>query len=296
MSGLRHSAGALLLSCLLVLAAVPAAGQSDDETGDGPVEFEGCATLTEPGTYVLTDDIIDNRRVDLSEACIRIEADDVVLEGNGHTVDGNAVSDTTGIAVDSPDGTRNVTVRNVTVSDWDRGIHLDDATGSRVVGTNVTLNGQGISLTDSDRNAVTNNTASRNLLGIHLTRSDGNDVSGNVVTDNLVGIKLDGDSRDNDLANTTARGNDRVGILAPLRVVDLFGHALTVGPPLDPDDDGRYEDVTGNGTRNVWDSLALAVVVTTHGLGLSDLSADQVDALDFADNGALTADDVLALD
>jgi parallel beta-helix repeat protein len=124
-------------------------------------------TITQPGTYILTDDIQHGGGTRLSEACIRIEANDVVLDGAGLTVGGNGISDTSGIVVSN---THNVTVKNVTVEEWDYGIRLESVSGGQIRDVRVVNNGYGISFVDSDLVVLRGSVVSSNLLG---TVSDG---------------------------------------------------------------------------------------------------------------------------
>jgi hypothetical protein len=83
-----------------------------------------------------------------------------------------------------------------------------------------------------------------------------------------------------------------VGVHAPVPLVDAFGVTLALGPPLDPDGDGRYEDVTGDGDVGVLDVAALPVVVAAHHLGVMAATADQRRGFDFDGDGGLGFDDV----
>ena len=77
--------------------------------------------------------------------------------------------------------------------------------------------------------------------------------------------------------------------------VSLAGVTITLGPPTDPNDDGVYEDVTGDGEVNVIDAIAHAALVTAVDRGLLDLNKEQANALDVDRDGDLDIDDALAL-
>jgi hypothetical protein len=62
--------------------------------------------------------------------------------------------------------------------------------------------------------------------------------------------------------------------------------------PTDPDSDGRYEDVNGDGERTLADAFAFAFGPLQQADGLSDA---QVRALDFDGDGSLDLDDAFAL-
>jgi hypothetical protein len=79
-------------------------------------QIDSRTTVTRPGRYELVEDIRNGGGTHLSDACLRIQSSDVVLDGGGHTVDGHGVSDTVGIAVGSDTALENVVVTNVTLT------------------------------------------------------------------------------------------------------------------------------------------------------------------------------------
>ncbi|GAA0246811.1 NosD domain-containing protein [Haladaptatus pallidirubidus] len=231
-----------------------------------PSRIGSCTKITESGHYVLGQDI-KNGKTRISTGCIDIRADHVVLDGRGHLLDGFGVSDTSGVLVDDAS---NVTVRNLHVKDWNRGITVRNA----------------------ENVAVRNVTASNNAIGIDVTDSDARLVE-NTVHGDLKGLVLT-DPWDDELERNDISDNHVVNVYAPLAVVDVFGVRLTLGPPLDPDRDGQYEDVTGSGDTGVWDIVALPAVVVADAIGLANVQAEQRNALDFDGDGNLDHGDLLA--
>lgn len=55
----------------------------------GPTVVDSCTTIDEPGRYVLSSDLDVGRHAD----CIVVRADDVVLDGRGHRLDGPGVTE-----------------------------------------------------------------------------------------------------------------------------------------------------------------------------------------------------------
>lgn len=141
-------------------------------------EIDSCTTIDQPGRYVLTEDITNTTATE----CIHITANDVVFDGQGHTIDSNG-DGRRGVYVHS-DATRltNVTVRDVTVTNWkDAGIEFEAVDNGRIV-NNTAINNEedGIELDSSDNNTVLNNNASRNdFFGITLIVSNNNRVVDN---------------------------------------------------------------------------------------------------------------------
>lgn len=78
-------------------------------------------------------------------------------------------------------------------------------------------------------------------------------------------------------------------------VIEFDGIEISVGPPEDPDDDGTYEDVTGDGSVDSIDALAHAAVVTAVDEGELSLTDEQADALDIDGDGSVDYNDAEAL-
>ncbi|MGD0160410.1 MAG: NosD domain-containing protein [Candidatus Bathyarchaeia archaeon] len=136
-------------------------------------------------TYTLTGNI----NVTSDTDGIDIERSNIVLDGAGYTVNGSGLAG--GIRLT---GTNNVTVRNMTITNFDIGISLDSAPGFATVstgnssdnnvlsGNNITNNGLGIGLGSADDNTLSGNNITANwIVGIELLQSDNNTLSGNVM-------------------------------------------------------------------------------------------------------------------
>ncbi|WP_162991654.1 right-handed parallel beta-helix repeat-containing protein [Halostella salina] len=96
----------------------------------------GCRVVDDSGHYTLDGDIAENA----TDGCIEVTASDVVIDGQGHTLDG--VDETTGIGVAvTGSGLSNVTVRNLTVTGFDSGVKVVDAAGVTLRNVTANLNG-----------------------------------------------------------------------------------------------------------------------------------------------------------
>ncbi|QLG63769.1 right-handed parallel beta-helix repeat-containing protein [Halorarum salinum] len=196
MSGrVRPAVGAGLLLVVILVAAtaalVPPPGvDTSPSDEDGPPSdgtepppdadrgsetvrtISGCTTISEPGTYRLTRDIADADRgrnfTFISEACIRIEASDVRLDGDGHTVEGFGVSDTTAIRVAGSDELEDVTVADLSVTEWNRAVYVHDAANVTIRGVNSTGNTYGFFLEDARNGTIRDSTASTGFVGVYL--------------------------------------------------------------------------------------------------------------------------------
>jgi parallel beta-helix repeat protein len=134
-------------------------------------------TSEDNGVYTLGEDVTGS---------IEIIANDVVLDGAGHTVTG---SDPYGILLLSRTG---VTVQNVTIEGFGAGIYV--ALGHDNVLTCNTVsstNGEGIWLESSSNNTLNGNTVSGNHRGIYvLNQANTNTITGNTMSTNDNGIVL----------------------------------------------------------------------------------------------------------
>ncbi len=266
MLGSRVLAVGVVLLCLLSASYVGPPATVSGAPAPQTTKIGSCTKITKPGQYLLAHDI-HNGKTAISTGCIKIRADNVVLDGRDHTLDGFGVSDTSGVHVD---GASNVTVRNFHMKDWNRGVYVEDA-------SDVTV-----------RHVV----AVNNAIGIGVTKSSTRLVN-NTVRGDLRGVVLS-DSWDDTLLRNRIHHNRAIDIYAPVVLVHGLGLQLNIGPPLDPDKDGRYEDMTGNGKTGVWDAVSFPIVAAAETIGLAHMPVQQQSALDFDGDGHFDVTDVLA--
>lgn len=182
-------------------------GAIDPGPSDG---LDSCTTITEPGRYELAADITDSD----ASTCLRIRSSDVVVAGGGHRIDGVGSFGSAGVVVEpeSDRPLRNVTVRDVRVTDWDDGIRYIRVVDGRVVRTTTADNRVGLSLLDTHDSRIADNVARANRLrGISLLESSQNNTLRNNTAENnaLFGIHLvEGGVRDNTLASNAATNNE----------------------------------------------------------------------------------------
>ena len=96
--------------CLLIVLSVQTVVAAD---------VTGAIKITSPGTYYLRNNITNSPSI----TCINITSSDVFFDGMGHVIDGVGGFVSYGFYVHGASGNlTNVTVRNVTVRDWNMGI------------------------------------------------------------------------------------------------------------------------------------------------------------------------------
>lgn len=149
-----------------------------------PTQVNSCTTISSPGAYQLTSDITNAG----ASECIIITSDDVVFDGGGHTIDGQD-SLSTGILVQNADSLNsatpihNVTIRDITITDWANGIEQGKAVNGLIENATIRSNGYGIALYKSDRNTFEANTIDANdYYGISISSGS----AGNVFVDNTI--------------------------------------------------------------------------------------------------------------
>lgn len=140
MTGVDRSVRAVYLVALVVLAGLgsltvgPGVAGAANAVGD-------CTTIAASGSYELTGDRSGTRTG--GDSCIRIEASDVHLEGNGHNLTGGTGSDTVGVYA-TGSGLTNVTVANLTIRQYNNGTRFEGVDDGAL--ENVTVDNQFVSV------------------------------------------------------------------------------------------------------------------------------------------------------
>jgi parallel beta-helix repeat protein len=151
----KKTLGCLILAFLLLLPLAKADTYLTD-----------CATLGTPGeTYYLTADIIDYY---FGETCMDVQADNIVLDCQGHTIDG--AGDWRGIGIYN---SNYVVIRNCVLTDWYFGVDLTLSSNNNL--QNLTISscgGYGIGLSSSHFNTLTDITIYNSSLGLLIQVSD----------------------------------------------------------------------------------------------------------------------------
>ena len=123
---MRKAGISLILSLFFFLALV--------RVGLAATPITDCTEITSSGEYYLANDIYTQ---DVWE-CIGITSDNVVLDCQGHIIDGNfSQSSTYGIDVRGA----NITIKNCVVNGWLFGIYIVSSSNVEVL--NVYINGSG---------------------------------------------------------------------------------------------------------------------------------------------------------
>ncbi|WP_049898250.1 5'-nucleotidase C-terminal domain-containing protein [Halococcus agarilyticus] len=207
-------------------------------------EIDSCVRIDEPGRYVLTADIEDST----DDQCIQVLARDVVLDGAGHSIDGVDDFPTSGIVAFGRSGATNVTVTNVTVSDWGAGIVYEAASGA-IHDSVVTSNSRGFAFTFGAGGIhVADNTITENDQGIYLQSSSGNVITNNTASGNDQAYYSDSDPQEGPSVNNTVGNLELDSATVSFESKDVVVRAVD-SMPADPEDRtniGQYVDASAN--------------------------------------------------
>jgi parallel beta-helix repeat protein len=141
---------------------------------DGSIDPPDAPIITyDKVTYTLTYNITS------TADGIVVERDNIVLDGEGYTVQGNG----SGIGV-LLEFRSNVTITNMEVNAFDYGIRLRYSSNNIVCRNNITNNGVSILLDYSLNNSIVENTIANNWHGIRLDYASYNIICGNNITAN----------------------------------------------------------------------------------------------------------------
>lgn len=170
---------------------------------DAVTDIDACRDIIQEGEYRLSQNLTND------STCINIQSGNVTLDGAGFTISGERLWDSYGVHVfNSTMQLTNVTLSNLTVLGWTKGMFFDNVTNGSIANITASSNIDGISLYDSDNYLLASNVLDQNShAGMVLEFSNNNIITGNVVGTGLnYGIELDS-SNNNILADNTARLN-----------------------------------------------------------------------------------------
>jgi len=202
----KKAASAIMLTLLLMSMLMMAFNiQSVKAEGtiyiraDGSIDPPTAPIQRDGDLYTLTGNITSD--ID----GIVIERDNMILDGEGYTVQGLGWP-YLGIYMS---GRTNVTIMNVKVKAFYYGISLSGSSNSSIVRNNMAENDYCILLSaSSNYNSIVANNVTDNGLGIWLAFSSDNNVEGNNITNSQIGVEVYPSSNHNSIfANNIANNN-----------------------------------------------------------------------------------------
>ena len=156
---------------------------------------------------------------------IAIEKDDIIIDGNGHTLQGGGAHEA-GLDLSIRN---NVTIRGAKITEFWIGIMLSHSGNVTLTGNHVVNNTwAGVSMAYSSGNTLSANLASNNYLGIYVSdESKYNELHGNIVSNNtLTGIILFLSSNYNTVSENQVSHNYRGIVLGGSRHNTVYGNVV----------------------------------------------------------------------
>ena len=175
----------------------------------GVSAVDSCDTSAAPAPVVITESCKLSEDVEFDEDGFVIEADDVTLDLNGHTITGNGGVSHSGVEVNGFD---RATIKNGTIREFQHGVELGDSSNSLVTGNNIKDNGM-LVLDINDPDDPTDDEMVPNGTGIDLIEAQGNVIERNTIKDNVGrGIDVESASSANLVRSNTITGSADRGI------------------------------------------------------------------------------------
>jgi hypothetical protein len=146
------------------------------------VNISTCQVLDQAGTtYVLQADLPM-----VTDSCFSITADDIILDGNGHTITGDDGTDHDGVNANER---QRLVIRNLTITDFGRGINLVGTDDSLIEDNDFeSISSQAVSLDgNSDRNTIRDNSIDGAIYGgIQVNSGDDNAIKCNTISNSAL--------------------------------------------------------------------------------------------------------------
>jgi len=216
---------ALLLALLFSALAGTLAGAAAAE-GTVYIRADGSVVGTDKiqrdgDLYVLTDNL---------QLGIQVQRSNIIIDGSGYTLQGDGEThgptDILGMGLEIVE-CGNVTVRNLSIKDFTRGIRFTDSSDCHAHHNSLVDNFIGVEMGYVDGSYSNNNIVSENLIkgsnsGIRLIHGASNNVSGNIITANDEGMSIWGTSE-----NTIAWNNitsNKKGIYVETSGINVIHH------------------------------------------------------------------------
>jgi parallel beta-helix repeat protein len=171
---------------------------------DGSISPVGATiTTVDRTTYTLTSDVADN---------IIVQKNDIIIDGNGHNLNGFNVSTTYGITLNA---VKNVTIQNMHITGYSVGVLIEYSNQTIVTKSSIkSAYGYGIWLLGSNNSTISENNLTNSASnGLLVWTSSNNLITGNNVTsNNAMGIALDKYSTNNTISQNFVANNTNGGI------------------------------------------------------------------------------------
>ncbi len=201
-----------IMSILLVLSVFSLLSYIQPVRAQGTIYIRADGSIDPPDAPISTDDSITYTFTGDIYDSIVIEMDNIVVDGQGYTLQGPAsypwAYESKGTDVT---GRSNVTIQNTNIQNCWYGIYLNSSSNNSISGNNIAPNAYGVYLEySSNYNSISGNNITANYNGIELgNSSDYNRISGNNITNNWMGIAFYFSSDINRISGNNITNNSR---------------------------------------------------------------------------------------
>ncbi|MDZ7688035.1 MAG: right-handed parallel beta-helix repeat-containing protein [Halobacteriales archaeon] len=159
----RLGFGAAVALFLVLLLALGATGTATAQT-----DINGCTNINSAGSYEVTQDVNKS----LAGYCFTVTGDDVVIDGNGNTIDATTTDPSGAISVSNVGGTvSNVTVENLFITDFETGVVAEDTEDVELVNVDTSSTETAVLVEDSTDVSVEGLTVSDTDIGVDVQSS-----------------------------------------------------------------------------------------------------------------------------
>ena len=159
----RLGFGAAVSLLLVLLLALGATGTAAAQT-----DINGCTNINSAGSYEVTQDVDKS----LTGYCFTVTSDDVVIDGNGNTINATTTDPSGAIRISNAGGTvSNVTIENLFITNFETGIAVEDTEDVELVNIDTTSTKTAVLVEDSTDVTVESLTVSDTDTGVDVQSS-----------------------------------------------------------------------------------------------------------------------------
>lgn len=232
---------------------------------DGSIEPSTAPITRENNVYTLTGD--------LTNTTIKIERDDIILDGAGYSIIGNDIQFHAGVEISNRTG---ITVRNLGIKEFGTGIVMENASKNTLTENKITTY-VAFRLDSADNNTIACNTAVSLDYGIVGTGSYNQITDNNFSSDSGDGYARIGISLRSSNNNTLSRNNISHGI--GINLADSHNNTISnntlIGGNTELDSTGIF--LTRSSNNQIFGNIIKEKTsVSSTGLHLSDESANNL--------------------
>ena len=194
------------------------------KAASGTIYINSDGSITPSTANITTSDNITYTFDDNNYLPIVVNRSNIIINGRDHTLQTSPTTEN-GFSLSR---VNNVTIKNTTIINNDKGVYINSSSSNTVSGNNITNNLYGVCVISSSSNTVSGNNITNSFIGIDLeSSSDNNVLSGNNVTTNgRAGIEISHSSDNNTLSGNNAKANGYGIYLSSSSGNVLFGNVM----------------------------------------------------------------------